>query len=717
MQQIFNLNNNIVVEEVPIPTINSNEVLVKVFYSLISTGTETSTLKQTGKFNYEKITGYLDKIKKLKQLINQEGVNSAIERVKSKIFSFNSDFDFYPLGYSCAGEVISVGNNIKNFKVGDRVACAGAGIASHADFIKVPENLTVKIPDGVKYENASFTTVGSIALQGLRRAKVLPGETVIILGLGLLGQLAVQIAKAWGLKVIGIDLIENRVKLAEEMGCDLSISANDQNLEEKVFNFSGDTGADSVIIYAATKSSEPANLAMRLCRKRGRVVVVGAVGMELKRNEMYMKELDFVMSTSYGPGRYDENYEHKGIDYPVAYVRWTENRNMQEILYLIYEHKLDISKLISNIYNIKDALKAFNLLVDSSADNIAVLLKYNEQNKIEKSSFLLNTNPVDKEKIGVAVIGIGNFATNVHLPNLHELNSMFNIIAISDRKPGQVKIVGEKFQARYVTTDYNEILKDDNIDLVVITTRHDSHSKLINDALNNGKHVFVEKPLALNWEEYNLVTKSLTTNNKMLFVGFNRRYSPFVIKVRELLKGFSGYPIFINYRINAGNIPSTSWVQDPAVGGGRLIGEVCHFIDLVNYLISDEVIKHDIINIPVNGKNIFNNDNFAITLSYNNGSVAQISYISIGNNSLEKERIEIFCGGKSFVINDFLNMQLYGFGEKNLKLKKINKGHKKEFVEIFNKLKGKPSLIPELNYDLVATKLTLEMAGRINGIL
>lgn len=715
MLQVFKSNKGITVEEVPTPTINSQEVLVKVYYSLISTGTETSSLKKSEKSSLEKINESLIKVKKLKQIINQEGLESAIERIKSKIASSN-EFMLDPIGYSCAGEIVSVGSSVNKFKVGDRVACAGSGIASHADFIKAPVNLLSRIPDNVNYEDASFTTVGSIALQGIRRANVQPGEIIIVLGLGLLGQLAVQIAKAWGLRVIGIDLIENRLKLASEMGCDLALSASNSDLEKKIHEFSGNVGVDSVIIYASTKSSEPANLAMKLCRKKGRVVVVGAVGMNLIRDEMYMKELDFVISTSYGPGRYDEVYEQKGIDYPIAYVRWTENRNMQEILNLLALKKLNTERLISNTFDVKDAADAFNLLIDAPIDNISILLKYNTEKKIEKNSISINSRPIDKDKIGIGIIGAGSFAVGVHLPNLISLNSTFDIIGISDRKSGRVKSIGKKFNAKYVTTDYNQILQDENIDLVVITTKHDSHGPIVEQSLNNSKNVFVEKPLCLTWDQLNRISKALEKNDKQLFVGFNRRYSPFIIKIKELIKNDNNCPIFINYRINAGYVAKDHWVQDPEIGGGRILGEVCHFIDLVNFVVEDDIKRYDVINIPVNGQNIYSDDNLALNILYNNGSIAQISYLSNGSPKLPKERFELFCGGKSYIINDFLNMELYGFNEKVIKLKKQDKGHKKELEEVFNKLKGKPSMIPDIKYDLLATKLTLEIMDKIKGI-
>jgi len=716
MYQVFKTKKGILVEEVPVPIINEKEILVKVFNSLISTGTETAGLKNSPKDFKEKLLTNIAKYEKLKSKINDSGYKAAFEKVKSKAIESSDEIKLNPFGYSIAGEVIAVGDLVKTFIIGDRVACAGSGFATHSEFARIPINLAVRIPDGVDYEAACFTTVGSIAMQGIRRAEVKSGETIVIVGLGLIGLLAVQIAKAWGLRVIGIDLMDERVDHAIKLGCDIAFNASNPEIERNILSYTDGYGADSVIIYAATKSSDPTNQAMRYCRQKGRVVVVGAVGMELDRDLMYKKELDFVISTSYGPGRYDDQYELEGFDYPIGYVRWTENRNMREFVRLVENESVIVDTLISSKFDILDAAQAFEALVKNPVDNIAILIKYGEKQATAKDSRVnLKVSNIIKQKINVGLIGAGGFAQRTHLPNLQDHNSFFQIRAIADRKPENAKYVGKKFHAEYVTSDYNELLADKNIDLIVITTQHNNHARLSYDALINGKNVLVEKPLAINWDQFKLVTDLLKTNPiPNLFIGFNRRYSPFIQKSKKLLSDLKS-PKFVNYRINAGAIRSDHWIQDPGIGGGRLIGEVCHFIDLANYLTDSQLSGFNILNVPVDGNSIQCNDNFAINLSYSDGSVAQISYISIGGKSLEKEKIEIHCAGKSMVISDFTKMEFYNFEESNVTLKNGDKGHRAELAEIAKKLKGENSLIPDLSLDLLATELALRMVDVLNG--
>jgi len=715
MYQVFKTIKGIKVEDVPVPGISEKELLVKVYYSLISTGTETANLKNKQLSIIEKLRTNFEKIDKFKKKIDEEGFIAAIDKIKSKVHSSIHDLKLDPFGYSVAGKIVSVGNLVRNFHVGDKVACAGSGFATHSEFTRIPINLAVKIPDDVLYESACFTTIGSIALHGIRRAEVKPGEIIVIIGLGLIGQLAVQIAKAWGLRVIGVDLLKQRIELAEELGCDLTILANDTKLENKVLNYTNNCGADSIIIYAATKSSDPSNQAMKLSKQKGRIVVVGAVGMDLERDVMYKKELDFVISTSYGPGRYDDTYELESIDYPYGYVRWTENRNMQEFLRLLSNKQVSTDLLISKIYDIAEANKAIESLVNSPIDNLAVLLKYDKQKKFRESKIVLKNKVLNKNKLNVGLIGAGGFAQRTHLPNFKYLSELFDLYAIVDRKPELAKQMGNKYSVSLVSSDFREITEDKNIDLIVISTQHNTHGEITYQALKNGKSVLVEKPLAINWTQYHLIKDFLTLKeNTNLFIGFNRRYSSLIIKVRELFYETKA-PKFINYRINAGVINSEHWIQNPAIGGGRLVGEVCHFIDLINYLVGSELIGFNILNIPPNGKELQTNDNFSIGLSSADGSVGQISYLSIGAKSLPKEKIEIHFDSKSIVIDDFTKMCFYGINEHNVTLKETDKGHLKELEEIYKKITGKTSLIPNIELDLLATELSLQIVDVLNG--
>ncbi len=715
MKQVY-IGKKAFVDNVPAPIVGTKELLVKVEYSLISTGTETSSLRKKKKSFKDKLNEELQLLEKIKTKLISEGIKPTWDKISNKINPSDEMRVLSPRGYSNAGIIIAKGNDVTGFNIGDRVACAGSGIAAHAEYVSVPKNLVVKIPDNLSFKDAAFTTVSSIALQGLRRANINPGETVVITGLGLLGLIAIQIAKAWGMIAIGIDLVEERVSKAVKLGADLSILADDPDLEDKIFNFTSGNGVDAVIINAATQSSEPANQGLRLCRKRGRVVVVGAIGMQIERAAMYKKELDFVISTSYGPGRYDPDYEVKGIDYPFGFVRWTENRNMQEVVRLLSEKKLNTEKLISDIYPVDAAGKAFKSLVDPEQNNIGVLISYRgDKIKDEYDNVIqINTKPITKSIINVGVIGAGGFASRNHLPNVNNLPEFFELVAIADINPSNLKMAGNKFKPNYITTDYKKLLDDKNIDLIIITTRHNLHSKFVIESLNAGKHVLVEKPLAMNQDELDDIHKALNKAETFLTVGFNRRYSPFIQKVKNYLSKTSG-SVFINYRINAGFLPISHWTQNPKEGGGRIIGEGCHFIDLCNYIADSDIKEINIGSIPLNNREISSKDNISITISYENGSLAVINYVCIGSKKLSKEYLEISTNKSSIVIDDFIRIKMYDTGEDDIELKKIDKGHFKEMEELGKLITGKKSLIPSVELDLLATQISIEINNSFNG--
>lgn len=720
MKQIFKSNVGIITNEVPMPKPGKKEVLVQVHYSLISTGTETSSLRKKEQTLMEKITEKKKLLEKISNKLTSDGIKPTWEKIKSKLNPSEESIVLNPIGYSNAGIIIAKGNEVTNFSVGDRVACAGSGIAAHAEFVTIPVNLAAKIPNSLSLKKASFTTVGSIALQGIRRANINFGDTIVITGLGLLGLLAVQIAKAWGLVVIGIDVQKERVELAKSLGADECFLADDNDLEDKIEQFTNGVGADAVLIYASTSSSKPANQAMKFCRRKGRVVIIGNIGMNIDREDMYKKELDFVMSTSYGPGRYDPLYEEKGIDYPIGYVRWTENRNMQEFIRLLNDKKISIEPLLSKIFKVEESADAYDFLVHNKEKPISILFSYDikdyekELLKFKENKIILQPIAITNDKINVGIIGAGSFASRVHIPNLLKLDNYYNLIAIVDKNPAKAKMSGNKFKPKYITTDYQDILNDKDINMVIITTRHNLHSQMVVESLKAGKHVLVEKPLAMNYDELNQVKKAVENSNSLLTVGFNRRYSPLSIKAKDIISEI-GSPVFINYRVNAGYIPKTVWVQDPMEGGGRIIGEVCHFLDLFNYFIDSEIMKIQTTFIPLNGKLITSEDNLAITISYKNGSVAHLSYVCIGNKGLNKERIEIFCGKRSIVIDNFEKLDLYGTREKNIKLKEIDKGWLRELEEFAKLIKGEESLILSLEMAFLATKETMQIRDIING--
>jgi predicted dehydrogenase len=437
--------------------------------------------------------------------------------------------------------------------------------------------------------------------------------------------------------------------------------------------------------------------------------------MDLQREAMYLKELDFVMSTSYGPGRYDNSYEVKGIDYPIGYVRWTENRNMMEFVRLISTGQIDVNPLISNTFTIDQAEEAYKSLVENPGQNISSLFLYQHKNyEIPVSKNEMYPRPVPSGKIMVGIIGAGGFIQNNHLPNILKLPDLYELVAIANRTPAEAKSAGEKYKTRYVTTDDQQILNDPEIDMVVIGTRHNLHAVQVVNAINAGKHLLVEKPLAMNEEELHMVQEAFFANPKIhAAVGFNRRYSPLTQKVKQIIEK-NDSPVVINYRVNAGYFPPEIWIQDLEEGGGRIIGEVCHFIDLISYLGGSEVSSIQTTSIPLNGKNIKSEDNVIVTLSLKNGSVGVLTYVSIGGKDMEKERIEVFSKGSSMVINDFKELQFFNCTEKNIKLSETDKGHYKEIEEFAKILRGQPSLIQPFSADLNATKHTITVIKQIH---
>ncbi|NVO02101.1 MAG: Gfo/Idh/MocA family oxidoreductase [Bacteroidetes bacterium] len=715
MKQVFKNNNNIKVYDVPLPTPGENEIMVAVGASVISTGTEIMGMHYGQK---KLIDVFLEKkalINKALQKIKEEGLNATIKTIKRKLDPSEQTIVFNPIGYSNSGTIVSKGRFVKNFNVGDRVACAGSGIASHAEYVAVPVNLAVKLPENVSIRDAAFTTIGSIAMQGIRRANVTFGETIVITGLGLLGLLAVQIAKAWGLIVIGLDLNDKRLEIAKSMGADYCFLANKIESENTIHELTNMNGADAVIIYASTKSSEPSNQAFKLCRRKGKVVVVGAIGMDLNREEMYMKELDFLMSTSYGPGRYDSLYENKGIDYPIGYVRWTENRNMTEFVRLISTGQIDVHQLISQSFSIDQADQAYQSLFTNPENNISCLFQYqHEVMEAPANKCILYTRPTHSGKIRVGIIGAGGFVRSSHLPNILKLPELFELKALANRTPASAKSVGEKYKAAYITTEYQQILKDPDIEMVVIGTRHDLHANQVIDAIQAGKHVLIEKPLAITEEELELIRKTHEQfPNIHVSVGFNRRYSSLTKKVKEIIDLSKG-PIFINYRINAGHIPSNHWVQNLEEGGGRVVGEVCHFIDLVCFLIESEVSNIQVAHIPINNVNIQSTDNLSILLTHEDGSVSNIIYVSQGGKNMPKERLEVFLDNSSMIIDDFNCLQMFNTKEKDIKLKQTDKGHYIEIEEFAKLINGKKSLIAPFEKDIKSTELTFAVLKIIN---
>jgi predicted dehydrogenase/threonine dehydrogenase-like Zn-dependent dehydrogenase len=552
------------------------------------------------------------------------------------------------LGYSCAGVVEAVGRGAEEFAAGDRVACAGMGYASHADVVFVPRNLTVPVPPGVSLEDAAYVTVGAIALQGVRVAEVRLGEAVAVIGLGLLGQLAVQILRSAGCRVIGIDLDPAKVALALELGAEAAV-VRTADVHGAVQAFTGGRGADAVLIAAATSSSDPVELAGEIARDRAIVSMVGATGMEVPRKPYYEKELQLRLSRSYGPGRYDPQYEEKGHDYPAGYVRWTERRNLEEFLRLVATGQVTPSKLTTHRFAIDRAEDAYALIQGDTGEAFTgVLLTYPERTREPVRRVALSAAPVKSGSIGIGFVGAGNFAQAVLLPRFHKLAGA-ELVGVATAGGTSAKSVGTRFGFRYGTTDSAALLADPAVHAVVIATRHASHPRLAAQALRAGKAVFVEKPLALDEEGVQEVLAAQAESGAVLAVGFNRRFSALAAEVKGAFA--PGLPLAIAYRVNAGFIPRESWIHDPDEGGGRIIGEVCHFVDLCQFLTGDEPVEafaH-----AVGGPEGGMHDTVAITLRFAKGSVATISYYATGDKSFPKERVEVFGGGALAVLDDF----------------------------------------------------------------
>jgi predicted dehydrogenase/threonine dehydrogenase-like Zn-dependent dehydrogenase len=666
----------VIIEEIPIPFIENNEILVKLNSSCLSIGTEMSGINTSAIPMWKRAINQPNKINKLFDLIKSEGLTKTIKIIEEKKETISQT------GYSASGIIIAVGSEITDLKIGDRIACAGGGYAVHAEYIRVPRNLCTIIPDNVNYEAASTVTLGAIALQGIRRASPTLGETFVVIGLGVIGQLTTQILKANGCKVIGIDPNQERLNLALSIG--MNFGQTPEAEVENIFKLTNGFGADGIIITAASDSNQIVSSAFKMCRKKGRVVLVGDVGLNLIRSDFYSKEVDFFISTSYGPGRYDTNYEEKGVDYPISYVRWTENRNMQEYINLIYEGKVDIEKLSPFIYDINDAKIAYESLKNANNNPLLVLLKYSENSdSTNKKVIISSKNKESSNKIKVALIGTGGFARTAHLPNLSELSDLYELRAIVNRTGSVAKEVGKLYKVNYVTSEPQEVFDDPEIDAIIITTRHNTHTSLVIRALKAGKHVLVEKPLSITSDELNELNNYITLNSNksmpILLTGFNRRFSPFAKRMKILINQ-SLSPIIINYRMNAGFISKDHWVHGNE-GGGRNIGEACHIYDLFTFFTDSSISEISAFSIRSKSEYFGRNDNFNASIKFENGSVANLTYTALGNKKYSKEMADIYFDGKLAILEDYYKLSIYGCEKDNIILKNQDKGFKNELIE------------------------------------
>ena len=673
--------------EVPSPRLLPGCVLVRVAASLISAGTERASTKFSRKNLLQKAKARPDLAREIVTKIHRDGLASAVSAVRSRLDQPTA------LGYSSSGTVVGVGEGVRDIVIGDRVACAGAGFAVHAEFASVPRLLVAPIrSDSISFEQAAFTTLGAVALHGIRTADVKLGDVVAVIGLGLVGQLTVQLLKAAGCRVLGMDIDPERGQLARKLGAD-AVSSDVSDFDALCHIHSCNNGVDAALITAETPSSAPVNLAGTVVRDRGIVVAVGTVGMDLERKIFYEKELDFRVSRSYGPGRYDTAYEQKGRDYPIGYVRWTETRNMEAFLQLLSEEKLDVQSLITHRFPIDRAPGAYDLISGKSGKPfLGVLIAYPGDTELRPRLGLVEKNIVASSRkhgrVRIGVLGAGSFAATTLLPALKRTENV-DLVGISAATGIHARHAAEKFGFRYCATGEKEILCDPELDAVVIATRHHLHAEQVIGALKAGKHVLCEKPLCLNEMELHDIVRARGEQSQplALMVGFNRRFAPMAVKMKSFLADVHE-PLLMNYRVNAGFIEPDHWTNDPEQGGGRILGEVCHFIDLMAFMAGTALVE--VRTDAVTNLGRYSNDNVVVSLRFSNGSHGTITYMANGDRAYSKERLEVFGGGCVAVLDDFRSLELVRHGQSRTTRSRFrqNKGHGAELQAFVNTIRG-----------------------------
>ena len=691
------------VNDVPVPSLSSSHVFVQNSASVISAGTEKTKVDMGKKNLLEKARARPDLVKQVISKVKTEGIKKTLRTVNSRLDSPS------PLGYSSAGTVIAVGGMVEGIQPGDRVACGGAGFANHAEYISVPQNLVVKVPENVSDEEAAFATVGAIALQGVRLAAPQMGETFLVLGLGLLGQITVQLLRANGCNVIGTDLDSDLVELSKEYGA-TGVSAPGE-VANMCRALSGERGVDGVLVCAGTSSNQPIELCGEVTREKGRVVVVGAVRMDIPREDYFKKEISVVISRSYGPGRYDPVYEEGGQDYPYGYVRFTERRNMETILEMLSQGRLDLQRLITHRFSVDEAADAYKLIEGEKKEPyLGIVLQYDGATltQEDQSRLSVNPTPIKTDRINLSLYGAGNYATASLIPPL-ESSGMFQFRGLVTASGRSAQGVATKHGFEFCTASFDELLSEDT-DCVMVTTRHDTHADAVARAIQGGKHVYVEKPLALSIDELKLVhTAHLANPDIQVMVGFNRRFAP---STQLLAEHFSSVksPLVVNIRINAGAIPPDHWIQDPEIGGGRMIGEGCHFVDLASAIVGSNPKTVYAAGSAKAGKSAILNDNLCLTITFQNGSIANITYTADGSMSMAKEYVEVFGGGRSAILNDFKEVLLYS-GDSEVSRKKLGIQDKGQKAMLAAWASGLINGTPCLNYDcLVTTSMATIMA-------
>ncbi|MGW8249622.1 MAG: bi-domain-containing oxidoreductase, partial [Anaerolineales bacterium] len=684
-------------------------LLVRTAASLVSAGTERMLVEFAGKSLVGKARSRPDLARQVLDKARREGLLSTVEAAFSRLDQP------MPLGYSSAGTVVRVGEDVSGLKVGERVACAGGGYAVHADYALVPQNLLATLPENVDFESGAFATLGAIALHGFRLAEAQLGESVAVIGLGLLGLLATGIASAAGCRVLGIDLDPGRASLAQTMGGQGVLRSQ---AEEAARIFSRGRGCDVVLICADTPEADPVELAGALARDRARVVAIGAVGLHLPRKLYYEKELSFINSRSYGPGRYDPGYEEGGQDYPIGYVRWTEGRNLEAVVDLLAGARLDVKPLISHRFPVEDAPRAYDLITGKHEEPyLGVLLTYERESpgaeqapakpveqpqpeKLRRSIAAGMVNPLGRESLRLGVLGAGNFASVVLLPAIRKMPEV-QLVGIASGSGLSAQHAANRFGFSYADSDEERILNDPNIDAVAVLTRHHLHARQTLAGLRAGKHVFCEKPLTLTADELDEIEAYLSgedgkpsASQPILTVGYNRRFAPLALRLSEFLADRQE-PLVGSYRVNAGYLPPEHWLHDPQQGGGRIIGEACHFIDFLTFLVGQPPLAVSAIGLPDAGR--YQEDNVIITLNYPDGSIGSLSYLANGDKAFPKERVEVFCGGRAAALDDFRSLEMAHSNRREKVVSRLrqDKGHQAEWERFAQTiLKGGPVPIP-----------------------
>ena len=710
MKQLLVRKGSIIVSDVPAPMVGDRDILVRVHHSCVSIGTEVAGVKMSALPIWKRALKQPHHAKKVVQLMRDQGFKRVWDRVSGMLAAGT------PTGYSASGEVVGVGDQVSGFQVGNRVACAGAGVANHAEFINVPVNLAVRIPAGLTTEQASTVTLGAIAMQGVRRAAPTLGETFLVVGMGILGQITEQLLRAHGCRVIGTDIDAERIAIAQSCGMQFGVNPSDGDVPEAVRRLTDGYGADGAIITAAaSENHEIMAMVMRCCRRKGRVVIVGDVGLNLQRSEFFGKELDVLISTSYGPGRYDPTYEIDGQDYPLPYVRWTENRNMEEYLKLMSDGRLSLAAMKPQVFDLEQAPLAYESLSTPGKKPMLVLLSYpRPDGALVRTIQVSGSSPSQPAGcIGVAIVGAGGFAQGMHLPNLSKMTGDFQLRTICSRTGTNALAAAKQFGVPAATTDYQSVLQDSSVDLVVLCTRHDLHGSMVLKALQAGKHVLCEKPLSLSDVELDQIESfyaTQTATKPVLMVGFNRRWSPAFRRLSDIL-GQRSSPLVAHYTMNAGYIPLDHWVHGPE-GGGRNIGEACHIYDLFHALVGKECVDIQMAGVTPKGRQWARNDNFSATLSFQDGSVCSLLYTAMGSKQYSKERLEVFSEGRVLVLDDYKRMEVIGSKCRGWSSSTQDKGQASELVALAQMIReGMPAHF--LSEQLAISRLALESERRL----